>query len=400
MRGGDGGTGVERVRGVGGGFEEIVKAARHGLRVMIDRGQPPIGIDADLKPLPGGRAMADRPVHLLAAQHQLDRPADQPGGQDAEHLRPGDHALRSEAAAEKRTANLDLVGRDAEQPRDPALRHRQALARRIDRQGIALPGRHDGVRLHGIVVLGRRLIGRIDARRGDRKACLDIAAAHGRGIADANRLWDETLAAIKTYSGGLRFIVRRQQRGALGGRLEGLGDHHRDRLVDVAHPIVLQQVEAEHERIGLGVRVLGQRRPVGGGHDLDDARVALGRRDVERGHTTARDAADCQHRMQHPGRVVVGGVAGLSGDLQDAVAAGQRLPDARAMPDMRRRLGRTEVKRCDVRRCDFRRCDFRRHGALPLQVQKAMPEARPCALAFPPRRASGHGRRSVSPVRS
>ena len=48
----------------------------------------------------------------------------------------------------------------------------------------------------------------------------------------------------------------------------------------------------------------------------------------------ARDAADRQYRVQHAGRVVVRGVAGLAPDLEDAVAAGQRLADTGAVADM------------------------------------------------------------------
>ena len=94
----------------------------------------------------------------------------------------------------------------------------------------------------------------------------------------------------------------------------------------------------------LGVRVLRELRPVGRRHDLDDAGMRLGGRDIERRDAAARDAADRQHGVEHAGRVVVGGVAGGAGDLQDAVAAGERLADVRAVPDMGGRLGE-----CDLR---------------------------------------------------
>ena len=63
--------------------------------------------------------------------------------------------------------------------------------------------------------------------------------------------------------------------------------------------LVLQQIEAKHEGVRLGVRVLGERRPVGRRHDLDDAGMALGGRHVEEGYAAARDAADRQHGMKH-----------------------------------------------------------------------------------------------------
>ena len=64
--------------------------------------------------------------------------------------------------------------------------------------------------------------------------------------------------------------------------------------------------------------------------------MALGRWHVEEGHAAARDAADRQNGMQHSQRVVICSVAGLSFDLQDAVATRQRLPDVGAVPEVGR----------------------------------------------------------------
>jgi hypothetical protein len=121
---------------------------------MIDRGQQSVAVDADAQPLAGGRAMAHRAVQVFTAQYELDRPADQPRRHDTENLRSRDQAFRAEAASEERAANMNLVRRDAKQSGDAALRHRESLARRIDRQRIAVPRRHDGVGLHRIVILG------------------------------------------------------------------------------------------------------------------------------------------------------------------------------------------------------------------------------------------------------
>ena len=121
--------------------------------------------------------MADRPVHLVAPQHELDRAPDQPGGENAEDLRAGDHPLRAEAAAQERAADMDLFRRQAEQAGEAAARHLQALARRVDRQRLAVPGRDDRMRLQGVVVLRRGLIGGVDQRGGAREACFDVAFA-------------------------------------------------------------------------------------------------------------------------------------------------------------------------------------------------------------------------------
>lgn len=72
--------------------------------------------------------------------------------------------------------------------------------------------------------------------------------------------------------------------------------------------------------------------------------MALGRLHVKESHAAARDAADRQSRMKHSGRVVVGGITGLSFDLEDTVATGQRLADIRAVPQMGRSLGEADFR--------------------------------------------------------
>ena len=115
VRCGDGRARVKRVRGVGSRLEEIVEGARCRLRVMADCGQPAVAVSTDAERLPGGRAMTYRTIHLFAAQHELDRPADQSGRHDAEDLRPEDQALGAEAAAQEGAANMDFFRRDAEE---------------------------------------------------------------------------------------------------------------------------------------------------------------------------------------------------------------------------------------------------------------------------------------------
>ncbi len=77
---------------------------------------------------------------------------------------------------------MDVLARDAEQAGDPVLGPGEALARRVDREPVAVPCRDDGVRLHRIVVLRRRLVGRLDPVRGRGEAGLDIAVPDLRGV--------------------------------------------------------------------------------------------------------------------------------------------------------------------------------------------------------------------------
>ena len=55
-----------------------------------------------------------------------------------------------------------------------------------------------------------------------------VAAPHFAGVADADGLGHETLAAIEPDTGRQYFVFRRQQCGAFGGRLQRLGDDNRD----------------------------------------------------------------------------------------------------------------------------------------------------------------------------
>ena len=97
---------------------------------------------------------------------------------------------------------------------------------------------------------------------------------------------------------------------AFGRRLERLGNHQCDRLVDVAHSIVLQHLDAKPEGRHFLVRIMRQWRAIGRRQHLDDAGMRLGCGHVERGHTAARNPADGRDGVEHAVRVVVGGIGG------------------------------------------------------------------------------------------
>src|SRR5437016_12236135 len=109
------------MRGVGRRLVEIVEAGGGDLGVMIDRGKRAIAGGADAQPLAARRTMPDRPVHVLTAQHELDRPSDQPRRQNAENLWSGNQPFRAEAAGGLRAANMDLAGRSPYKPGSPPL---------------------------------------------------------------------------------------------------------------------------------------------------------------------------------------------------------------------------------------------------------------------------------------
>ena len=60
---------------------------------------------------------------------------------------------------------------------------------------------------------------------------------------------------------------------------------------------------------GLGVRILRQRRPVGGRHHLDHAGMRLGGGHIESATRPRAMLLTAQHGVEHARRMVVGGVA-------------------------------------------------------------------------------------------
>src|SRR4029434_2048511 len=98
---------------------------------MIYGRQSPLIVHAEAQPLTRGRTMAHRAVHLLPAQHELDRPADQTCRQYAEDCWSGQQPLGAEASAKEGTANPDILWRQAEQPGDSRLRQSQSLGRDV-----------------------------------------------------------------------------------------------------------------------------------------------------------------------------------------------------------------------------------------------------------------------------
>src|SRR5260370_12260993 len=157
MRGRDGGARIQRVRNIGRRLEEIVERARHRLGAMIERGQRAVAVGAETQGLPRRRAMTHRAEHLLASQHELDRPTHGAGGDGAENLRSGDQTFAAEAAAEEWTTNMNLIGSHAEQSGTTRLRHRHTLARSVDQERIALPSLDDCI-LHNVIIILRRAL--------------------------------------------------------------------------------------------------------------------------------------------------------------------------------------------------------------------------------------------------
>src|SRR5262249_27288534 len=139
MCGPDGGAGIEGVRSLRGGLEEIVEGTRDRSGAMLQPRQMARHIGADAQTLTRGRAMADGSVHLLAAEHEFNGPIHQARGHNAEDLRSRDQALAAKAAAEERAANMDVLGWNTKQSGNARLCQSKTLAWRVDGELIAIP---------------------------------------------------------------------------------------------------------------------------------------------------------------------------------------------------------------------------------------------------------------------
>ena len=222
------------------------------------------------------------------------------------------------------------------------------------------------MRLHGVMILGGRLIGRFDALRGGGETGLYIAAMSRRRMAGADGWRHKNIARIQPNPRRLDVVARRQQRRAFRRGLKRFRDDDGDRLVGVSDPVVLQEIEPEHERMvfssgswASGVLLAGVITSTTPGWAL----AAATSRNVTRPRAMLLTASD---RVEHPGRMVVGGVAGSPRDFENPITAGDRLSHVRAVPNVSGRLRERDL----------------RHGRnLRKRRQRGMPEAPACARA-------------------
>jgi hypothetical protein len=110
---------------------------------------------------------------------------------------------------------------------------------------------------------------------------------------------------------------------------ESVGDHERNRLALMAHPVVLEHVQALTDRRvhdGL-VRAIGDPRRITKRQDGDDAGSPFRCRAVDGSDAAVRDRATHDDAVRHAGHVKFGGIGGRAGDLPAAVDAADRLSD-------------------------------------------------------------------------
>ena len=363
---------VQRVR-VDRDVLDVVRA-RRGEAGLLRHARPDVGVGAAVPPdlalaradaavarnaaldAEAARVLGDGEELLFHRERDLYRPSCEQREHRHQRLQL-DVELGAEAAAEKRHAHADPVLRPAQQPRDLDAHERRALRGGMD---------------------GERAVGRLGDRdeRLERRvhhllraeAVLEHAVRRGerlRGVAAPQVEIERYIRAGPSFQ-----VLQVRERpcrlervvddGFRGHRLELVvnggqllvfcddqvrrflrhvrvgGEHHRDRLADVA-----DLVHREHglvvERRAV-IRVGHDFLQIGGAHHAMHAAHGLGRAHVEAPDPAVRDAAAENPAVQHAGQAQVVDVLGPPGDLQPGLQARQRAPDLRRFSGTERAL--------------------------------------------------------------
>ena len=134
-----------------------------------------LAIRSQPKPLDGRRAISRQRKHLLPREREFDRAVGHRlGGERGQHHVGVRRAFGPEAAADMRRDHAHALRRQSQQRRHRRSHGMHALRGVVEREPAAAPDRDRGVRLHGIVVLGRRAVGLVHGDSGRRQRLLDV----------------------------------------------------------------------------------------------------------------------------------------------------------------------------------------------------------------------------------
>ena len=210
------------------------------------------------------RAVADAVIHLAPRQHHLDRPPGYAGAERRQrHMRPGAQC-RAEGTADERRDDADVLRRNAEHGGDLVGRVVHPLRLVPQGQAVAVPRRDRGVHLDGIVVLARDHVGLVDLDLGRRERAFGIAAPRFRrpalALVGLLSCRQNRLDAADVGGRGFGRVGDAHQGCRVVGLFERIGDHEGDRLALMAHPVILEHVQALTDRPGRRWPCAGDRR--------------------------------------------------------------------------------------------------------------------------------------------
>ena len=296
----------------------------------VHRRETPVAGRADPRDDPRGMALGRRHDRFAARIDHAHRPIEPPGGDRDEGL-DRQIELRAEAAADRRRNDAHLLGRDAEDLRDVVAIHIGRLRAGLDLDAVADAAREARLGLDIGVFDETRLEGAFDddVRRGEARR--GVAARHTSARQDVAR-------AVRVNAFGAlfeRLVDRRQRRQRAPG-------HRKRREIEMAHRLIV----ADHKRHRLAAKahealrehgLVRERRdhPVAicaghvlGGEDGDDSGMsALERLDVAENERGVRVRRAHRARRQRLRRPFVRAEDFRSGELADAVEAGNATPD-------------------------------------------------------------------------
>jgi hypothetical protein len=320
------GGGVEGAREGGGALDEGGVARAVGGRHQRQRGQPAVRRGAEADALDGGRAVDGGVEHLLAGERDLHRLAQRPRRQRRRRQVLVAGALAAETAADIERHQVDVAAMDLQRLGDQVLRPLDHLHRGVDHHLAVLPPGRGGAGLHLAVVLDRGGIDLVELHRrlaegelelADRRVGVVLGGAGLGGVEDVLGL--EVLA-----------IAHLDQGGGGGGVLEAVGDHHRDRLAEIADLGVDEHRVGDGLGldIGLGARLALARRRVEGVPDQLDAGRGGGGHVVHRGDLAAADLSGDEDAIGRRRRGLhLIGVGRRARDLQRPLVAVYRPAD-------------------------------------------------------------------------
>ncbi len=296
---------------------------------LVDEGrEPAVPAGGELNMLAGLGAVGGDCEALIAGADQLHRAMQAARGDGDPCGAGGVRALGAEGAADEARHHADIGLVDAQLLGHGRLGSPHELAGLIDGELRPVPDAGGGEQLHGVVVLGRRRIAGVDLdrRRGEGGRRVALGRVLGAGLLRLARLHRDPWT-VEGGAGGLLVIVYLDPVGGFPRGLEGLGHHHRDDLAVVPDLVCLKR--GGHALLGAaeGRRCLGLAADIGVVEDVEHPRHGLGAAQAHGADASPGDAADHQigvGRMRHR---LVGGVAGLAGDLGHAVHAGRGLAE-------------------------------------------------------------------------
>ena len=212
---------------------------------MADRGEAPFEVGAQAHPLDGRRPVPRDREHLLPGHRELDWSPERLRRHDRhDHVRAR-RALGAEPSADVGRDHADLIGLETERLGHGVLDVDHALVGVVERDAAIPPDRERGVRLHRVVVLGRRLVGAVDRHLGARERLVEVTVGGVGRVVRVDLVGLVEIGMVASEQHVMRFgrVLDPDEALALSGRLVAVGQDRGDDLPAVGDAVRLQDRE-------------------------------------------------------------------------------------------------------------------------------------------------------------